>query len=219
MGGAVDHVRLPIGAFKGMTMRVTRLAGIMILAGGLAGCERSDVRESASGAGPPAVDSVVPRQVALHRFRSGLSPTQRLDGGESSPEALIHAYARALEARDTAALARVAISRAEFAYLFYPTTPQGLPPYDVEPGLLWSLLTSRSDRGVRRALAVYGGQPLHVVGFDCGAHGSREGENTIWGPCMVRWRDEHGDTVSKRMLSQLIEREGHYKVLSYGNGL
>ena len=199
-----------------------RFIGIMGIAGmviGAIACESSVAREPKSAEANSTVDSVVPREEALRRFREGVPPAEHLQGGESSVAALIDAYARALQARDTAAIARLAISRAEFAWLYYPTTPQGLPPYDVEPGLLWFLMSSRSDKGARRALTLYGGHKAKVLSHDCGQSGTREGENTIWGPCTVRWVREGGDTVSTRLLGQIIERDHQYKVLSYSNDL
>jgi hypothetical protein len=199
-----------------------RFIGIMGIAGmviGALACQSSAAREPKSAEARAAVDSVVPREEALRRFRETMPPVEHLQGGESSVAALIGAYARALQARDTAAITRLAISRAEFAWLYYPTTPQGLPPYDVEPGLLWFLMSSRSDKGARRALTVYGGHKAKVLGHNCGQSGTREGENTIWGPCSVRWVREEGDTVSTKLLGQIIERDHQYKVLSYSNDL
>ncbi len=129
------------------------------------------------------------------------------------------AYVRALAQRDTAALASMAVSRAEFAYLYYPTAAEGLPPYDLEPGLMWYLLQQRSERGIRRALAVYGGQRLKLLGHECGTEVSREGENTVAGPCVLRLRDQRGQAVSVRLLTQILERGGRYKILSYANKL
>ena len=197
-------------------MGIMGIAGIVIAA---MACESPSAREPKSAEAGTAVDSVVPRKEALRRFREAMPPVEYLQEGESSVAALIGAYARALQARDTAAIARLAISRAEFAWLYYPTTPQGLPPYDVEPGLLWFLMSSRSDKGARRALTVYGGHKAQVLGHDCGQSGTREGENTIWGPCTVRWVRKGGDTVSIKLLGQIIERDHRYKVLSYSNDL
>jgi hypothetical protein len=162
---------------------------------------------------------MVPRDEALRRFQAESPRVERLQGGETSREAVLAAYVRALATRDTAAIARLAIDRPEFAWLYYPTAPQGLPPYDVEPGLLWFLLSSRSDKGARRALTVYGGRRFEVLRQDCGQTGAQEGENTIWGPCTVRWIGEKGDTGSTQLLGQIIERDGQFKVLSYSNGL
>jgi hypothetical protein len=200
-------------------MRWIELVGIVGVVAGAAACQASATREGKATGGASTVDSVIPREEALRRFREGVPPVERLEGAESSIETLVAAYVRALETRDTAAVARLAISRAEFAWLYYPTTPHGFPPYDVEPGLMWFLLNSRSDKGARRALSVYGGHQLKVLNQDCGPSGTREGENTIWGPCIVRWVNEGGDTATTRLLGQLIERDHRFKVLSYSNDL
>ena len=185
--------------------------------GGSLACDRPEAQ-----AKRPAgyiVDSTVPRAEMLRRFQAELTPVQRSSRAGKSRDALVEDYVKALTARDTTALAALAVSRAEFAYLYYPTTPQGLPPYSLDPGLMWSLLVQRSNRGVKRALAVYGGEKLTLLGYDCGTGSSVEGANTIWGPCEVRLRRGKGDTVSRRLFSQIIERGGRYKFLNYTNKL
>ena len=199
-------------------MRLIGLIGMLgVIVAGVA-CETSAARE-AKPATRSTMDSLVPRDEALRRLQEGIPRIEGLQDGASSRAAVIKAYVHALETRDTVAIARLAISRAEFAWLYYPTTPQGLPPYDVEPALLWFLLSSRSDKGARRALTVYGGQRHHVISEDCGRAGTREGENTIWGPCRVRWVVESGDTLSTQLVGQILERTGRFKVLSYSNDL
>ena len=47
----------------------------------------------------------------------------------------------------------------------------------------------------------------------------REGENTVYGPCVVRWRGKAGDTVAVRLFGQIVERGGRFKFLSYANKL
>ena len=95
------------------------------------------------------VDSILPREEALRRFREGLAPVDSLAGGVGSRDELVAAFVRAIAAADTAAIARMAVSRAEFAYLYYPTAVEGMPPYDLEPGLMWFTLYERSDEGAR----------------------------------------------------------------------
>jgi hypothetical protein len=180
-------------------------------------CDRPDAQAKAVPS--RVVDSTIPRAEALRRFRTNLTLVAGLEGGRGSRDSLVAAYLNALGARDTAALAAMAVTRAEFGYLYYPTTPQGLPPYDLEPELMWSLLFQRSNRGIRRALDLYGGQDLALLGYDCGPGESVEGANTIWGPCKVRFRREAGDTVSRALFSQIIGRDGRYKFLSYSNKL
>jgi hypothetical protein len=180
-------------------------------------CDRPEVQ--ARSAPRRVIDSIIPREEALRRFRTNLPPVDALEGGRGSRDSLVAAYLVALGARDTATLAAMAVSRAEFGYLYYPTTPQGRPPYDLAPELMWFLLHQRSDRGLRKALEIYGGQDLTLLGYDCGPGESVEGENTVWGPCQVRFRRAEGDTVSRRLFNQIIARGGRFKFLSYGNKL
>ena len=180
-------------------------------------CDRPEMRAEVPP--PRVVDSILTRDEALGRFRQGLPPVKVLEGGQESRDKLVAAFLRALGKRDTLALTSMAITRPEFAYGYYPTTPRSLPPYELEPGLMWHMLLQRSDRGLRRSLAAYGGRGLQLLSYDCGKEGSREGDNTISGPCVMRVRDERGRTISLRLFSQIIERGGRYKFLSYANKL
>ncbi len=187
------------------------------VAGVSGGCDRPEMRAE----GPPSqvVDSILPRGEVVRRFRQGLEPVKELEGGHESRDKLVADFLRAVGAHDTVALTSMAITRPEFAYLYYPTTPQSLPPYELEPGLMWHMLVRRSDRGLRRALATYGGRGLHLVSYDCGPEGSREGANSITGPCVMRVQDEGGKTISLQLFSQIIQRGERFKFLSYANKL
>ena len=198
-------------------MRVSALIWAGLLAGAAA-CGGPDARAELPEAGR-VVDSILPREEALRRFREGLPPAESLGGGAMSRDELVSAFMRALGAADTAAIADLAITRSEFAYLYYPTASQGLPPYDLEPGLLWFMLFEQSNQGIGRVLQLYGGTPVPLVDYDCGAGHRQEGKNVVYGPCVVRWRAKGGDTVSARLFNQIVERDGRFKILSYGNKL
>ena len=184
----------------------------------LSGCRRSEAR-SPDAVASRVVDSLVPREVALTRFRASLTITDSLTGGATTREELVRAYLRALETSDTSVFDRLALTKSEFGYIYYPTAPQALPPYDLAPDLMWFMLFERSNQGVLRALRRYGGQRLELVDVDCGGEGSHEGENTVFGPCTVRWRDAQGGLSGARLFSQIVERRGRFKFLSYANKL
>lgn len=175
----------------------------------------------AAGDTPKAnvVDSVIPREEALQRFQSGLRPPERLAGGAEGREELVDLFVTALEASDTAALAALTITRAEFAFLYYPTNPQSLPPYDLSPDLSWFLLETNGRKGLKHALEERGGRPLGYVDHVCIGEPSREGENTVWGPCVVRRVQAAGDTVTERLFGPIIERGGRYKFVNLSNKL
>jgi len=126
---------------------------------------------------------------------------------------------RALERRDSTTLRQLVLSRAEFAYLYYPSAPQGLPPYDMNADLMWFMLSIQSEKGMHRALNERGGSPLYVVGTRCNEKPDTQGENTLWGPCVLRRIEAPGDTLDERLFGPIIERQGSYKFLTYANKL
>lgn len=195
-----------------------KLVMLALLLWSIAGCNGSDARAEPASAGR-VVDSALPREEAERRFREKLTPVDSLAGGAKSRDQLVAAYLRALAAADTAALVRLAVTEAEFAWLYYPTTPMGKPPYDLEPGLMWFFQAQRSERGLSKALQLYGGSPMSLVDYDCGAKASPEGENIVYGPCTVRWLTANGDTLAVRLFNQILERDGRFKILNYGNRL
>jgi hypothetical protein len=184
-------------------------------AAAVAACGSPDAQAEAPGG--RVVDSLLPREVALRRFRQGLTPVESLAGGAGSLDGLVTAYLRALSEGDSATLTALAVTRAEFAYLYYPTAVQARPPYDLEPGLMWFMLFERSNQGLRRALQVLGGRPVRPAGHDCGAGPQREGQNLVHGPCEVRWVTQEGDTTAAQLFSRILERDGRFKFLSYAS--
>lgn len=165
------------------------------------------------------IDSVVPRDVALARFRQRLTPVQRLHGGASTREALVRAFIHGLETRDTAALRSLVLSEPEFAYLYYPSARESRPPYDLEPGLLWFMLETRSRQGIVHAFDERGGRSLGYVGHRCEGDAGRQGANRLWGPCVVLRVQATGDTVAERLFGLIVERNGVFKFLSFANKL
>jgi hypothetical protein len=199
-------------------LRLTTYFLAAVALSGLTGCGGQ------SAAAPPAVrrpvhmDSIVPREEALRRFRASAQRVESLSGGAPSRDALIREFVRGLEARDTAVLRRLALDRNEFAFLYYPTAPQGLPPYDLEPGLLWFTLESGSHKGLARALESRGGRALGFEGYRCDSIASQQGENTVWGPCTVHSRRK-GVVMEERLFGLIVERAGRFKFVDYGNRL
>jgi hypothetical protein len=165
------------------------------------------------------VDSAVSRSEALRAFREGLAPTDSLVGGATSAAALMKAFVRALERNDTVSLERLALSRQEFAWIYYPTNPQAASPYDLSPSLYWFLLEGRSRKGLGHLIAERGGQPLRYAGVRCDTTVSREGENTVTGPCAVLLLQQGGDTIAERLFGLVIERRKRWKFVSYANKL
>jgi hypothetical protein len=198
-----------------MRVHLLFVAGILLVG---AGCNGPDVRAESATA-RRVVDSAASREDELRKFRDGLPKVDSLVGGAGNRDELVAAFMRALAASDTTALVRMAVTRSEFAYLYYPTTPRAKPPYDLEPELMWFLLIQQRDQGLTRSLRHYGGTPISLMDYDCGEEASHEGENVVYGPCTVRWRGSGGDTLSVRLFNQILERGGRFKFLNYGNRL
>lgn len=200
-----------------MSTRFVACLGLMMSATGAA-CSRGGAAPRADAA-VAHVDSALSRGEELRRFRVGLVEPGGLRGGAPSRDALVQQYVRALEQADTSALAALVIDRAEFAYLYYPTTPQGLPPYNLSPGLMWFMMQENGRRGMVHALEERGGRPLGYLGYSCDASPSHEGDNTVVGPCLVQHRQPGGDVVQERLFGLIIGRGDRFKLVSLANKL
>lgn len=198
-------------------MRARRVALLIALVAGGFACRPAGADRAASRGG--TVDSVRPRDAELAQFRRGLSRVDSLSGGASTREALVRDYVRALEQRDTTALRTMLMSVSEYAWLYYPTTLQALPPYDLSPELLWFTMSRRSEQDLGVALAEIAGKPLGYVGHTCADTARVEGENRIWGYCAVERRLQDGRTTRERLFGLIIERHGRYKFVNYANKL
>lgn len=191
-----------------------------------AGCSAADAvpadtaRASASpgAAAGVTVDSIIPLHEALRRFRAGLAPTDTLAGGARSPEALATRYVDALARQDTAAIRAMVLDRAEFAYLYYPTSDQARPPRAQAPALAWFLMQQNGEKGITRALRRIGGQPLELAGLTCDPAPRQEEDNALWTGCVVTLRTADGTvTDPQRLFGSIIERDGRFKFVSYAN--
>lgn len=182
----------------------------------LAACDRPSPPPAAA-ASTYTPDST--RAVQLAEFRAGLPEPAALQGGAPSRDSLVTALLAALATRDTATLHRLVLSRAEFAWLYYPTTQQALPPYDLDPATLWMLTSERGGRGEAKLLETLGGRTLPYAGHRCDGNAAHEGDNTVYGPCVVRLVQAPGDTVESRLFGLVLERGGQWKFVSYANKL
>jgi hypothetical protein len=191
------------------------IVAVSLVAG--AACETA--RSSPPQQVTQVVDSTLPREETLRRFRAGIPPVTELENAASSREELVRTYVHGLQQSDTVALARLALTKAEFAWLYYETNPQALPPYDLSPALMWFMTEEAGNKGLHHAIEERGGRPLQYAGHDCKGEVSIQGSNRVWGPCVVRWVLAVGYTVEQRLFGPIIERQGRYKLVSHANRL
>ncbi len=204
---------------------------LLLLAGLTAACARTEsdqggaLARTASGdtARPwrktgDVIDSILPMPEYLRRFRQGLVEPARLMGGAASQDELARQFLAAVSARDTAAFAALAVSRAEFAWLVFPHHRYHNPPYELDPEIFWMQLTAGSSTGLHRTLERYGGARLALVSLGCGRDTLQitSGPLTVWSNCNMRYRA--GDSVDgRRLFGSIVERDGRMKLLSFAN--
>lgn len=196
-------------------MKIVILVLFLVLA--VAGCRDTPAVAAAQGNGSFTPDSTRARE--LSEFRSGMAETAELSGGVPSLDSLGRAVAMAMMASDTARLTALTLSKAEFAWIYYPTNAQARPPYDVAPVTLWMMVDLGSRKGLGRATERVSGKALTYQGLTCDAQPSVEGENRVYGPCSMRLTDARGTVSEGRILSKVIERHGQWKVVSFANNL
>jgi len=164
------------------------------------------------GGAPYSLDS------ALKVFRVGLEPVTELQAAESSIDRAVARLVEIVERSDTAGLRALVMSRREFAWLYYPTSPFTREPTKQEPGLVWFLHIQNSQKGATRLMNRYGSGRLRLLSNECRGPARVEGGNTIWDDCLQRIL-EGGDTVVTRLFGGVIARDGRVKIFSYSNDL
>jgi hypothetical protein len=163
------------------------------------------------------VDSILPAEEHLRRFRAGVDTIHRLDSRATSAESLVRAFAANLERADTAALVRLTVSRAEFGWLVYPDSPLSAPPYRQAIDIVWLRHSAASSTGLVRLLNRIGGLPLQLRSWRCADQPIKEGSNRIWSDCAVTFAAGASEPRTLRLFSSIIERDGRFKILSYAN--
>ena len=164
------------------------------------------------GGSPYSLDS------ALVLFRRDLERVDSLEGAEPSIERLIGRLARSVQRSDTGALRVLVMSRREYAYLYYPTSPFTRAPTKQEPGLQWFLHLEHSQKGASRLLREYGGKSFTILRNECRPPARVEGRNVLWDDCR-QTIVVGGDTLITRLFGGVFERDGRFKIFSYGNDL
>ena len=194
-----------------------------VLVGAAAGCDSTEsvnaepvATEQAVVAG--VIDSIFPIEEEIRRFAETVDrEPAALSGGANSRDGLVENFIQALERSDTAALAAAIIDRAEFIHLYFPHTVYTRPPYELDPAIVWFQMMNNSSRGMTRAHQRFAGRDLGYRGYRCGPE-TAEGPNRIWDRCVVRIAPE-GEPMELRLFGLIVERDGEYKFVTYGNDL
>jgi hypothetical protein len=164
------------------------------------------------------VDSILPVDEELRRFRAGLgaAPTA-LSGGARTRQALVDSFSVAVSHADSAALARLVLTRAEFAYLVYPGSAYTRPPYQQSPELVWMQLENAGAKGATRLIRRLGHRPLTLAGHRCTATPEASGATRLWRECVALVVQPDGSVRPERLFGVIVERDGRFKFASLAN--
>lgn len=165
----------------------------------------------------PVVDSVFPMDVMLTRFRADIPEVRTMTSGANDRDALVARVVRALQEADTSAFEPMTVKLTEWAWLYFPTSAQARPPYELPPGMAWLQVQQGNRVGVLRALERFGGQRLDYRGYTCAPEPTVEGENRLWVGCLVTVGRDGEEPVRIRLFSAILERNGRFAVLSFAN--
>lgn len=197
-------------------MKILILVLCLVLA--VAGCrEKPLAAASQVSSATFTPDSTRARQLA--EFRAGLPEVKELEHGASSLDSLAASIITALVKQDRARLDQLALSRQEFAWLYYPSSPQGKAPYDLDPSTMWFTTEAQSGKGLGRAMERLNGKAEVFERITCEGPVSIEGENRLHGPCTIKLGGAKDVAGEGRLFGLVLERHGQWKVLSYVNRL
>jgi hypothetical protein len=167
---------------------------------------------------PPAagvVDSILPVEEELRRFREGLPEMTTLAGGTHTRDELVERFLDVLERNQLEALAPILLTRSEFGWLYYPHTMYTKEPYRLSPELLWFQVQNTTASGLQRLRSELAGRPLHATGHRCEDEPTVEGPNRIWKDCVVTLDPPNRDPIQLRLFGSILERFGVFKFVSF----
>jgi hypothetical protein len=164
------------------------------------------------------IDSVFTPEENLRRFQATVAApaNARLTGGAPTTDALLRRYWALLSTSDTLAMTPLIVSRAEYAYLYFPESIEatsGMPP-----AVGWELIVRQSGRGLTRALFQAQRSPSTVVRTLCSDEPRTMGKSIVYGPCGVVIRRD-GAEETLWIAKTLLERDGVHKLLGLQNEL
>jgi hypothetical protein len=157
------------------------------------------------------VDSIHPPAEALRRFRVGLDSVTTLSGPRTRDE-LVTRFMTAVGAGDRVALERLAITRAEYAFLLYADLAVSRPPYRQPPEVAW-LLLSTGNLGAIDKLTRGVATRFELLDYDCPVAAELSGTVRLQRGCTIRTREAGVERLMK-LFGTIVEHRGRWKLLS-----
>ena len=165
------------------------------------------------------IDSVFPMPEMLRRFRNGLPAISTLQHGAASRDALVRSFVDALASSDRTTLGHMTLSRAEFAYVYFPNLADISSDAVLSPQRHWDQLTLNSEKGIGRALTRLGGTNLTLQAVACPASPIVRGALKLQERCTVRIGKADTTVFSGRLFGTIVEQAGRFKFVGYPNDM
>lgn len=165
------------------------------------------------------IDSVFPMPEMIRRFRDGLPGLTSLQDGPESRQALVAQFITALATSNKATLGRLTLSRAEYAYLYFPNTPDASRENGLTPQRGWDQITRASEKGIGRALTRIGGKPITLESLHCPASPRTASPMRLHSGCTLTLGLADGTTFDGRLFGSIIEYAGRFKFVGYANDM
>lgn len=207
----MTHIRPPIPTLS-LLLALALNAGSCTRGDTAPADDRTEVQTPA-----PVVDSVFPMEMMLARFRADIPEVPAMTSGAGDRDALVTTVVQALQEADTSAFEPMTVTLGEWAWLYFPTSLQAQPPYELPPGMAWLQVQQGNRVGVLRALERFGGQALDYQGYACSPEPTVEGANRVWVGCLVQLGRNGEEATPVRLFSAILERDGHFAILSFAN--
>lgn len=206
-----------ISGISGRGSAVLSVMAVLFLVAACGTAGAVEEREARAVAG----DSILDMPVMIEQFQARHAPVAAF--GADAPrtrDELIERFAMALRDSSVAALRQLTLSKAEFAYLYFPASRFARPPYAQPPAVNWLLIEQNGLKGETRLLRHYGGAATDIVDHTCEADPVVEGRNIVWSHCRLALRQEDGTVLEDvRLFGSIVERDGRFRFVSLANKL
>lgn len=148
---------------------------------------------------------------------SDLVADSPLGNARRSPEALAEAALEALSEGDREALEALLVNREEYEDVIWPILPDG---QYVTFDFVWGMSAPRNRKALRKLLTDYTGVPMELVSVDLGADVEEYDGLTLYRDArMTVRRTDTGVEGLIPMMDALVEMDGSWKFLNYGEDL
>ncbi len=166
------------------------------------------------------IDSTFPMPEQMRRFRHDLPAVATLIDGAPSIDSLVTRFIGALARGDRTALGRLTLSRAEFAWLYYPALTEQEGTTVMPPTLRWDGIVRNSEKGIMRALSRIGGRSLTLRALQCPPQQVRTlGDLRLHDGCRVTVAPAGDSLFTGRLFGPVIEHRGRFKFVGYANDM